>query len=117
MNIDTFESVVRSVVDSIPESLRDRLDNVTIEVVRRRSLEQDPTRSGLLGLYDGVPILERGFDYYGVAPDRIFIYYESHIQLGLSDDDLRAEIRTTVLHEIGPHPGISADRLTEIRWD
>lgn len=117
MNIDTFESVVRTVVDSIPGSLRDRLDNVTIEVVRRPSLEQDPTRSGLLGLYDGVPILERGFDYYGVTPDRIFIFYEPHLKLGLSDDDLRTEIRTTVLHEIGHHLGISDDRLTEIGWD
>ncbi|MEN8240140.1 MAG: metallopeptidase family protein [Actinomycetota bacterium] len=92
------------------------MDNVYVEVERRPSREQDPSSEGLLGVYEGVPLLERGFDYFGVAPDRIVIFYEPHIALELDDPDLRVEIRRTVLHEIGHHLGIDDDRLHELGW-
>ena len=111
-----FESVVDEVVESLPESITSRFDNVTIEVATRPTREKDATGDGLLGLYEGVSILERGVDYYGFTPDRITIFYQAHITLGLPDDELKDEIRTTVLHEIGHHLGIEDDRLHEIGW-
>jgi len=116
MTLREFERIVNDIVDSLPESISSRFDNVTIEVAVRPTREQDATGGGLLGLYDGVSILERGIDYFGFAPDRIFIFYEPHMLLGLSDSELREEIRTTVLHEIGHHLGISDERLHEIGW-
>ena len=59
---------------------------------------------------------KRGVDYFAAAPDQITVFYEPHIALGLSDEDLRAEIRTTVLHELGHHLGIDDHRLHEIGW-
>jgi predicted Zn-dependent protease with MMP-like domain len=115
--MDEFESVVASVVDSLPDSVRAQLDNVTIEVAVRPTPDQDPHGDRLFGLYEGIPLPERGFDYFGVAPDRIYIFATPHLALGLDDDELRAEIRRTVLHEIGHHIGLSDDRLTEIGWD
>jgi predicted Zn-dependent protease with MMP-like domain len=116
MRLQEFEDTVEEVVISLPESITDRFDNVTIEVAPHPTRDQDPTGDGLLGLYEGVSLLERGIDYYGFTPDRITIFYRPHMALGLSDTELRSEIRTTVLHEIGHHLGISDDRLHEIGW-
>jgi predicted Zn-dependent protease with MMP-like domain len=111
-----FEDTVDQVVASLPDSITSRFDNVTIEVASRPTRDQDPTGQDLLGVYEGVSLLDRGVDYYGYAPDRITIFYQPHMSLGLSDIELRAEIRTTVLHEIGHHLGISDARLHELGW-
>jgi predicted Zn-dependent protease with MMP-like domain len=116
MDIREFESVVDDVVESLPSSITSQFDNVTIEVSIRPTREQDPTRHGILGLYEGISILERGTDYFGFIPDRIIIFYQPHMELALDDDALRDEIRTTVLHEIGHHLGIGDARLHEIGW-
>jgi predicted Zn-dependent protease with MMP-like domain len=116
MDLNEFEDAVEEIVASLPESVTSRMDNVTIEVASRPTKEQDPTGDGLLGLYEGISLLERGVDYYGYTPDRITIFYRPHMMAGLSDPDLRVEIRTTVLHEIGHHLGIDDDRLHEIGW-
>jgi predicted Zn-dependent protease with MMP-like domain len=116
MRLQEFEDAVDQVVASLPESITSGFDNVTIEVASRPTMDQDPEGNGLLGLYEGISILERGVDYYGFTPDRIIIFYRPHVDLGLSDTELRDEIRTTVLHEIGHHLGISDDRLHELGW-
>ena len=116
MTVRGFSAVVDRIVDSLPESIASQVDNVTIEVAVRPTKDQDPHGEGLLGIYEGISILERGTDYFGFAPDRIVIFYEPHILLGLDDRELRDEIRTTVLHEIGHHLGISDQRLHEIGW-
>jgi predicted Zn-dependent protease with MMP-like domain len=116
MGLREFESVVEEVVASLPDSITERFGNVTIEVAVRPTREQDPTGRELLGLYEGISILERGVDYYGFTPDRIIIFYLPHMHLGVSGIELRDEIRITVLHEIGHHLGISDRRLREIGW-
>ena len=83
----------------------------------KRQPEQDPTGEGLLGLYEGVSLAERGIDYFGVMPDQITVFREPHLTLELSRNDLRTEIRTTVLHEIAHHLGIDDERLHELGWD
>lgn len=116
MNIREFEHEVAAVIDALPEWVHDEMDNVFVVVERRPTREQDPTGDGLLGIYEGVPLAERGFDYYAVAPDRIVVFYEAHMAMGLEPDELRAEIRTTVLHELGHHLGMSDERLHELGW-
>ncbi|MDH3193353.1 MAG: metallopeptidase family protein, partial [Acidimicrobiia bacterium] len=37
--------------------------------------------------------------------------------LGLDPDELRNEIRITVLHEIAHHLGMDEERLHELGWD
>ena len=72
---------------------------------------------GLLGLYEGVSLLDRGVDYSGYLPDRILVFMEPHLQLKLPRHLLREEIRKTVLHEVAHHLGIDDDRLHELGWD
>lgn len=107
-----FEQEVDRVIESLPEWVLEEVDNLVIVV------EDDPTREqgDLLGVYEGVSLSERG-DYWGALPDRIVIFYRPHLDLGLSEEELREEIRKTVLHELGHHLGIDDERLTELGWD
>lgn len=116
MDITEFEQAVEAVLDDLPTWVDAEMDNVYVVVERRPTREQDPHGNGLLGLYEGVSLSERGGEYFAVAPDRILVFFEPHIALGLAPDQLRREIRTTVLHEVGHHIGLSEERLHELGW-
>lgn len=107
-----FEQVVDDVLEDLPSWVVDEIDNLVVVVEDWPTEEQ----GDVLGIYDGVSLAERG-DYFGVLPDRIIIFYGPHLELGLDGTALRAEIRKTVLHEIGHHLGIDDARLTELGWD
>ena len=111
-----FEEVVGSVVDTLPGWVVDQIDNLHVFVEERPTAEQDPHGQGLLGLYEGVSLLDRSSGYFGNMPDKITIFRQPHLQLGLPEAELREEIRKTVLHELGHHLGIDDKRLHEIGW-
>jgi predicted Zn-dependent protease with MMP-like domain len=105
-----FEQSVEDALDELPPDLRRFMSNVAIVVE-----QQPPEGMPLLGLYQGLPLTERGATYAGVAPDKITIYREPLERLYGSDPDrLRIEIRRVVLHEVAHHFGISDERLVEI---
>ena len=112
-----FEQLVDEALEELPAWVTERIDNLVVIVEDRPTAEQDSTGDGLLGLYEGVSLADRGIDYFGVMPDQITVYREPHLALGLNRADLRSEIRTTVLHEIAHHLGIDDDRLHELGWD
>lgn len=117
MDRAAFGAVVDEVLEGLPRWVVDRIDNLRVVVAERPTPEQDPYRDGILGLYDGISLLERGTDYFAAMPDTIYIFRQSHLDLELTDDELREEIRRTVLHELGHHLGIDDERLHEIGWD
>lgn len=70
MGADEFEGYVNEALDSIPDELIDLLDNCII-VIADDAPPEDPE---LLGLYEGIPLTERGVSYGGVLPDTISIF-------------------------------------------
>ena len=68
----------------------------------------------LLGLYHGVPLMARGENYNLVLPDKISIYQEAIESMCTNDDEVREQVRITVLHELGHYFGIDDDRLLEL---
>ena len=108
---DRFEELVSDALDGIPDALWERVDNVAVVVEDRHA--DDPE---LLGLYEGIPLTERGDGYFGVLPDRISIYRLALCDLCEDEDDLVEEIRITVVHEIAHHMGIDDDELHELGW-
>ena len=107
-----FEREVDRVIEALPKWVLDELDNLFVVVEESPSAEQ----GDVLAIYEGVSLAERG-DYWGSLPDRIVIFYRPHLEMGLTDEELKEEIRRTVLHELGHHLGIDDERLTELGWD
>jgi predicted Zn-dependent protease with MMP-like domain len=113
VNRAQFDAAVDRAIESLPEWVTDRLDNIHVVVEDR----PPPDQGDILGLYEGVSLVERSADYWGAVPDRIIVFREPHLELGLEDDELEKEIRKTVLHEIAHHLGIDDQRLHELGWD
>ena len=105
-----FEEYAREALDSLPPELREQMSNVEIVVD-----DEPPAGQPLLGLYEGIPLTRRGGWYAGVLPDKITIYRGPLERLyGRDRDELRAQVRRVVLHEIAHHFGISDERLREL---
>nr|WP_103561676.1 metallopeptidase family protein [Actinomadura rubteroloni] len=107
---DVFEDLVSEALDGIPAELTGQMRNVVIVV------EDAAPEPGLLGLYQGVPLTERGDWYGGVLPDRISIYRREILKICTTYDQVVAEVRTTVVHEIAHHFGIGDARLHELGY-
>jgi predicted Zn-dependent protease with MMP-like domain len=76
-----------------------------------------PRGGTLLGLYEGVPLTVRGpLSYSGVAPDRITIFQGPLSRRAGDVDALAAQVRVTVLHEVGHYFGMDDERLRELGW-
>ena len=104
-----FEELVADALDQIPPELAQLMDNVVITV-------EDESQEGLLGLYEGIPLTERGDSYFGVLPDQIFIYRLNICAICESPEQVVDEVLITVVHEIAHHFGIDDARLTELGW-
>jgi predicted Zn-dependent protease with MMP-like domain len=105
-----FEELVADALDGLPEDLGRAMNNVAVTVEHR------PGPPGLLGLYQGVPLTRRTSGYAGVLPDRITIYRLAICAVCTSEDEVRGQVRRTVIHEIGHHFGIDDNRLGELGW-
>ena len=106
-----FEELVADALDEIPADLAGMMDNVVVLVAERNDEEPD-----ILGLYEGVALTERGFDYSGVLPDRIFVYRTPILAVCDTEEDVVSEVAVTVVHEIAHHFGIDDERLHELGW-
>ena len=108
---ERFEELAAEAVASLPESLSSRMDNVAIIV------EDEARGRNLFGLYEGIPLTRRGFSSYNaVMPDRITLYQKTICEHCNSAEEVEAQIRKTVLHEVAHHFGISDPRLVELGW-
>ena len=59
---------------------------------------------------------ERGQYGFGELPDRIVVYRKQHLAECDTVDELRDEVHTTLVHEIGHYYGIDDERLHELGW-
>lgn len=114
-----FRDMVARAIDELPPRFREAIDNVDIVIAGRPSragLRRAGLRAGdtLLGLYQGTPLTQRGEGYHLVLPDKITLYRQSIEAACRSDDELVAEVRKTLLHELAHYFGIDDPRLTEL---
>ncbi|MCZ7624928.1 MAG: metallopeptidase family protein [Candidatus Methylomirabilis sp.] len=115
---EEFRQLVAQAIASLPSGVGERLTNVEI-VVEDRPTSRDLALAGtdpahtLLGLYTGIPLTERSSSYGMVLPDRIVLYQRSIEEGCRTKQEIQAQIRTTLLHEIGHHFGLSEDELGE----
>ena len=108
-----FARLVARALDELPAEFRERMRNIEIVVEDEPSPEQIRGDGELLGLYEGVPLTERGaMEPY--LPDRISIFRGPIERISTSPRRQAEIVRDTVVHEIAHHFGISDKRLGEL---
>ncbi len=111
---ERFDDLVASAIDGLPGWVHERLENVQVIV------EDHPPGDApdLLGLYEGIPITERGNEYTWALPDRITLY-RTTIEHEAGGDPARVKrvVADTVVHEVAHFFGISDERLHELGRD
>ena len=107
--------LIAEALEALPEQYAKALDNVVIRVERailpraRRRLHLG--NATLYGLYEGVPLTERGSGYDRVLPDRITVYWGPLLRDFPDDDELAEQVKNTLHHEIAHHFGIDEEGL------
>jgi predicted Zn-dependent protease with MMP-like domain len=110
-----FEEVVEEALAQLPKRFADLVYNVAIAVEDEPSaddltgLEGDED-SELLGIYRGVPLIERAHDETYI-PDEIAVFRGPINRVARSRSEAVAEIRETVVHELGHYFGLSDDDM------
>jgi predicted Zn-dependent protease with MMP-like domain len=105
-----FEQHVERALAALPVELQQAVRNVEISVE-----DEHPEEPDLFGLYEGVPLPERG-DWAGDLPDRIRIFRVPLVESFRDPAELEDEIRITVLHELAHYFGLDEDRLDELGY-
>lgn len=108
---EDFEVLVGEGLDTLHEDMLRELDNVIFLV---EDLPEDG--SDILGVYEGYSLIERNTYGYGEEPDRIILFRENLLQHCESHDELVAEIRITLVHEIAHFYGLDETRIHELGW-
>lgn len=106
---DAFLELVADALEGLPQEVHDALDNVEVLTQEWPSPEQlDYTegadRYGLLGLYEGVPLIDR-VNYTMVLPDKVTLFQRPLEAICATQGELAHEVRTTVVHELAHHLG------------
>jgi predicted Zn-dependent protease with MMP-like domain len=108
-----FARLVRRALAELPPEFRERIRNLEIVIEDEPSPSQRPANGTLLGLYEGVPLTDRGAQE-PYLPDRICIFRGPVERMTASPRRQAEIVRDTVVHEIAHHFGISDERLHEL---
>jgi predicted Zn-dependent protease with MMP-like domain len=118
MDRSSFEQIVENALRRLPRRFKNKIKNISIEVEERPSratLENMGIEQGtLLGLYQGVPLTEREWNYGNMLPDRIVIYQRPIEQSARSPEEIEGIVLDTVIHEIGHYFGFDDETLYSI---
>jgi len=122
VNYDQLKKEVTRIIDRLPRRFREQLRNVEFVVEDRPSPDLlraeglDPRRDSLYGIYQGVPLPERSSLDPPLLPDKISIFAEPLMEDFPDPDELRNEMRLTVLHEIAHYFGMDEDEIEELGY-
>lgn len=121
MDRSSFEKIVETALRRLPRRFKHKIKNISIEVEdspSRATLEDVGIEQGtLLGLYQGVPLTDREWNYGNMLPDRIVIYQRPIEQSARSLEEIEEIVLDTVVHEIGHYFGFDDEALYSIEDD
>lgn len=118
-----FESYISRAMDEMPRRYMEHLDNVAItyadvptsEQARKLKLRGDQL---LLGLYEGIPLPQRGAGYNLVLPDKITLFKLPILAVTHDEESFYSQVKHTLWHEIAHYYGLDHDQIhaIEARW-
>jgi len=134
MKRERFVKLVEEALEALPEKFARLVKNVAVVVEDEPSREAaQRLRSGpaagsgqageqhgdageeglLMGEYIGVPLTERGA-WEAPPPDKIVLYQKNIEAACETEDEIREEVRLTVLHELGHYFGMDEQQLEDV---
>ena len=69
-----------------------------------------------LGLFQGVPLIERSATMPPLYPDMIYLFQEPLEEMCSTREELEEEIEITVVHEVAHYVGMTEERLEELGY-
>ena len=88
-----------------------------------RHSEKSPYRFGLtVDIDTGIPLTHKHVEASGVLSDAIYLFREGLLAMATNDagevdeDELRRQIRITLLHELGHYHGLDEAELEELGY-
>lgn len=115
-----FDRLITKAMDELPQEYIEGLDNVAIvmadEPTEEQSVKMRLREEGkiLLGLYEGIPLTQRGAGYTFVLPDKITLFKHSILRVVASEEELFEQIKRTLWHEIAHYYGLDHGRIDEL---
>ena len=122
MTIEEIEQEAARVLDRLPKKFRARLHNLAIIVeecptrAQLRSMGLNPKEDALYGLYEGTPLSDRSAFNPPLLPDRITIFADPLSRDFPDPDELRKQIRLTLLHEIAHYFGMEEGEIEDLGY-
>ena len=118
MERKAFEALVHDALQELPQVFRDKLKNIAIivedypseELLERMEVPEDET---LFGFFEGVPLTERGYFDAPLLPARVLIFQGPIEDACNSPEEIKEEVRITVMHELAHFFGFDDDELDE----
>jgi predicted Zn-dependent protease with MMP-like domain len=119
MTRERFQQLVVEAITLIPKRFRREMRNLALVVEE----EPDPALleemdieapDSLYGLYQGTPLPERTWAFGNALPDRITLYQRPIEEDCEDEDEIRAAIGETLIHEVGHYFGMSEEEIEEI---
>jgi predicted Zn-dependent protease with MMP-like domain len=116
---EQFEQLIAEAMDAIPEHYARNMKNVGITwdqaptPVQREKLRLRGDQQ-LFGLYEGIPLTQRGSNYNLVLPDKITIFKHPMVDIFSDVARLRLQVKKTLWHEVAHHFGLDHARIEEL---
>jgi predicted Zn-dependent protease with MMP-like domain len=120
---EAFEAVVEQALAELPEPVRRWLSNVAVTVEdlpeAEELLSSEPPHSpSILGIFRGSPVGDKAsMDPWSHFPSSIALFQRNLERMARDEEELRDEIRITLLHEVGHFLGLDEDRLRDLGLD
>lgn len=118
MTREEFMKVVEEALDSLPKEFRNRIKNVAVlvEDLPPHPLPQEPGQPQrlLLGMFHGVPTTKKSVFDISTGPDYVVLYQKNIEAVCSTEDEVRHQIRQTVIHELGHYFGMSEEQLEDV---
>jgi predicted Zn-dependent protease with MMP-like domain len=108
-----FEELVGRAMDALPDRFRRHLENLAIVVEDEPPPEIQEAFGDrlLLGLYRGVPLVDRTVWSNYPFPDMIEIYKRNIERLCRTREEIVRQVQKTVMHEVGHYFGMDEEDL------
>jgi predicted Zn-dependent protease with MMP-like domain len=127
MEREKFVKLVEKALDTLPTKFRKRIQNVAV-LVENLPPEQSSHRGArnagiidsveaenlVLGVFEGVPTTQKSVFDLSAGPDRIVLYQRNIEAICSNEDEIRKEIRQTVVHELGHYFGMTEAQLEDV---